>query len=250
MRLDSKNIFWTLINVGLAVLIVGMLYGVKVVGSYGSSLAPSRTIMVSAEGKAVATPDIAQVSFSVISEGVDPVKIQENNTQKINAAIDFVKDQGIKSDDIQTSQYNLYPRYEYDKERRQTFISGYQLVQGVSLKIRDFSKISFILAGLPNLGVNEIGQLRFEVDDQDVYLNQARAEAFAKAYSKAKVMAKQNGVSIKRVVTFSESQGYYPPGPIYRALGGAVAEDMAMAPTIEPGSQELNVVISVTYEIR
>jgi uncharacterized protein YggE len=63
-------------------------------------------------------------------------------------------------------------------------------------------------------------------------------------------MAAAAGVKIGRVVTFTEETPYYPP--IYAQYAveydrGAVAE--APAPSIEPGSKELTVNVSVTYEI-
>lgn len=249
MKFDTKNIFWVLINVTLAVLIFVLIAGSTALARYGRSLAPARLINISADGEVVAVPDIAKVNFSVVSDGVDPITIQTENTKKVNSAIDFVKAQGISAKDIKTSQYNLSPRYEYDEKRRQSFISGYELRQSVEVKIRDFSKIAAILGGLPERGINEIGQLQFDIDDRDVYLNQARKEAFAKARTKAEAMAKQNGTRIKRVVTFSESQGYVPP-IFYAAKESGFEGSPAPMPTIEPGSQEVKVQVTVTYEIK
>ncbi|MDP2695702.1 MAG: SIMPL domain-containing protein [bacterium] len=250
MKTDSKSLFWALLDVLLLVLIFALVFGAKAVDRYGASLAPARVITVSAEGEAVAKPDVATINFSVVSEGSDPVKVQEENTKKINPAIEFVKKQGIDEKDIKTSQYNLSPRYEYDENKHRSFVVGYQLTQSVTIKIRDFTKISIILGGLPGLGVNQISRLQFEVDDQDAYLSQAREEAFSKAATKAEVMARQNDVRIGGVVTFSESQGFVPPYPAYRTFEDAVVSSGAPIPIIEPGSQEVKVVVSVTYEIK
>lgn len=248
-KFDSRKIFWFLINVGLAVLILLAFSGWKALYRYGASLNPARVINVSAEGEAVAVPDIAKFNFSVVSEGSDPVALQAANTAKMNEAISFVKKQGAADKDVKTAQYSLSPRYEYDEKNRRSFIYGYELRQSVEVKIRDFTKISAILAGLPERGINEISQLQFDIDDPDKYLSAARREAFAKARVKAEVMAEQNGVRVKRVVTFSESSGYFPP--IYFAKEASFEGGIAVpAPVIEPGSQEVKVQVSVTYEIR
>ena len=247
MELNSKKIFWVLLNASLAILAVGLIYTVRTIDRYSRSLNPAALINISAEGKVVTVPDIAKINFSVISEGVDPTVLQADNTKKINEAIAFVKKQGLDEKDIKTAQYNLSPRYEYDEKKRRSFIVDYELRQNVELKIRDFAKISEILAGLPDLGINEIGQLQFDIDDPDIYLNEARQEAFSKARTKAEAMAKQNGVKIKRVVTFSEFSGYV--SPIFYSKGAGQLE-AAPAPVIEPGSQEVTVQVSVTYEIK
>ena len=244
---NFKKLFWLFLAVFLIVCAVWTVASVKPLVQYGNSLTPARTISVSAEGKVTAIPDIASVSFSVISEGKSPEDITTANTQKMNAAIDFVKKEGIEDKDIKTTGYTLSPKYEYDKNKRTSYISGYRLEQTVQLKIRDFTKIGKILGALPGFGVNEVGALNFSIDDEENYLNAARKEAFEKAFAKAKTMAEQNGLKIKRVVTFSESRNY--PYPIYKTAMLESASG-ASAPQIEPGSQEVTVNVAVTYEIQ
>jgi len=246
-----NNLFWKLVNAALAVAVLMGLSGMVALYRYQKSLYPARTVVVSAEGKTTVTPDIATLSFSVVSEGKDPGKLSVDNTEKMNAAIAFMKERGVEEKDIKTAGYNLSPRYEYDEDRRSSFISGYILTQTVVVKVRDFSKIGTMLGALPGLGVNQVGSLSFDIEDQDAYLNVAREEAFDKAHAKAKTMAKQNGTRIKRVVTFSESQGGYYPRAVFESYGKGGADIAAApAPSIEPGSQEVTVNVTVVYEIR
>lgn len=245
----SKDWFWLLLNVVLVVLVLAGLVSLKTLYRYGKSLPVSRTITVSAEGKTAVLPDIASFTFSVVAEGKDPDAVAKENNEKINQALSFVKEQGVADKDIKTIGYDLSPVYDYDKDRRTSFISRYRLTQTISVKIRDFSKIGNILGALPGFGINQIGSLSFSVDEPDVYLNQAREQAFQKARAKAEAMAKQNKTRIARVVTFSEFSGGYPPFPIFaKAEIGGFGGDI-VAPRIEPGSQEVTVNVSVTYEI-
>ncbi|OGY67884.1 MAG: hypothetical protein A3H63_01915 [Candidatus Harrisonbacteria bacterium RIFCSPLOWO2_02_FULL_45_10c] len=250
---DSVKVwFWVFLNGTLvAVILFGIVAG-KALYRYGASLLPSRTISVSAEGKTIVSPDIASVSFTVVSQGADPEKLAVENTEKMNAAIEYVKSEGVADKDIKTANYDLSPLYEYDEKRRTSFITGYTLTQTVFVKIRDFTKIGKVLGKLPDLGINQISSLTFDIDNPDVYLNEARALAFEKARAKAKTMAKQNRTRLGRVVTFSEGYGGYPrPYLAMSALGkGGAMEDAAMPPQIEPGSQEVTVNVTVTYEIR
>lgn len=248
---QSKNWFWIILNGLMVILIVLGLFAAKALWGYGRSVYPSRVVSVNAEGKVVVSPDVANLSFSVITEDKDPEKIQNENNAKINTALDFVKGEGVDAKDIKTSGYNLSPRYEYDEKTRRSFISGYTLVQNITVKIRDLSKTGKIIGGLPSRGINEITSLSFSIEDQDKFLNDARQEAFDKARAKAEAMAKQNRVRIKRVITFSEVTGGYP-GPIIYAeagygKGGALGAPVP--PRIEPGSQEVTVQVSVVYEI-
>ena len=110
--------------------------------------------------------------------------------------------------------------------------------------------MAVLLGGLPSKGINQLGGVNFSVEDQDKYLNQAREEAFTKARAKAEAMAKYSGARLGRVVTFNESNGGYP-GPIYyaKAMSADHGGSLPPTPTIEPGSQEVTVNISVVYEI-
>ena len=249
--IKAKNLYWILINVTLAVVVFVGISAMWYLYRSAAALQITRSIVVSADGRATLLPDIARVSFSVVSEGKDPQAVQSENVQKMNSAIEFVKGQGVASADIKTSGYDLSPKYEYDEKKRTSFISGYTLTQTVSLKLRNFDQISVIIGNLPSLGINRINQVGFEVEDQDKYLNQARAEAFALARGKADAMAAANGARLGRVVTFQESQGgIYPRVLAYEAMGAKAGPEAPPSPQIEPGSEEVTVSVSVTYELR
>lgn len=245
----AKVWFWWLLDVVLVVAALAGLSAVKAIKANEASRVPARTIVVSAEGKVVAVPDIARLSFSVIGEGQNPKALEDENTKKVNSVIDFVKAQGVDPKDIKTVQYELSPRYDYDKFTGESRIYGYTLTQTVAVKIRDFKNIGPILEALPGRGVNQISSLSFDVDEPDSYLEKARQEAFGKARKKAGTMAGQNGVRLGKVITFNENVGGYPI-PVYRAFGEGVAAAAPETPRIEPGSQEITVQVSVTYEIK
>ncbi len=211
---------------------------------------PVRVVSVSADGKATVAPDIAKISFSVVSDGLDPTKLADENNKKMNGAINFVKSLGIDAKDIKTTQYNISPKYDYDRYTGQSTIYGYTMTQGVLVKVRDFTKVPQILGGLPEYGINQVSGVSFEIEDPEKYLAEARTIAFERAKAKAQAMAKENGTRLKRVVTFSEFGGGYPISYFAKAEMGMGGDGGApVPPTIEPGTQEVTVNVSVTYEI-
>lgn len=211
------------------------------------SFFPARTITVLAEGKVVVAPDIAKISFSVVSEGVDPEKITDENNRKMNKAIDFVKSQGIDEKEIKTTQYNLQPRYVYDEKTRRSHISGYELTQTVLVKIHELEKVGKILTGLPELGINQIGSISFDIDDPEKYLIEARDQAFGKAKAKAAAMAEKNVVRLGKIINFGENHA--TPTPLYKRFGEIEAAALT-ALSIQSGTQEVVVNVNITYEIR
>jgi uncharacterized protein YggE len=246
--------FWLLLDVLIAAAIVNVLFFVMpAVGKWGRSFMPVRTIAVSAEGKTLAAPDIAELSFSVISQGKNPDDLSDVNNQKMNAVTKFVKGEKIAEADIKTTSYSLQPNYQYDRTTQRNFVTGYTLTQTVTIKVRDLLKVAKIIAGLTPLGVNQIGGVNFTIENPEQFLSEARKDAFTKAEIKAREIAAEAGVALGRVITASE----YQQGPIpYYAMaekvgfGGAGPVAAPVAPTIEPGTTEVKLNVSVTYEIR
>lgn len=217
--------------------------------SWTRTLPARHTIVVYGVGRALIKPDIATISFSVVSEGINVPSLQEDADQKINKAIALVKELGIDAKDIKTAGYNLSPKYRYNQKTGASSIDGYSLTQTVVVTVRVLDTAGKILGGLPGLGINEISGPNFSVEDQDMYLNKARAEALVKARGKAQALARMAGVRLGRIVTFSENQGNMYPQPMYlktEAIGGDAG---GVSPQIESGSEEAHVIVSVTFEI-
>ena len=218
----------------------------------------ARTISVDGEGKITTKPDIARISLSVVATGKTVKLVTEDSNKKMAAVIGEMKNLGIKSEDIQTSQYNLYPEYDYsyyqvnasDSKPRQPAIIGYNLSQTLDVKVRDLTKTDDVLDKSVAVGANQVGSLVFDLDDASVVKNQAREMAFQKAKEKAQQMAKAAGVNLARVVTFSEGfTGGVTPYANFAMKSDMMSASVAAPAAIESGSKELTVSVSVTYEI-
>ncbi len=229
----------------------------------GAGIPPANTISVAGYGEAVAVPDIATFNFSVVSLKGTVALAQEEATTKANAITAYLKQQGIEERDIQTSNYSVYPQYDYVQSAclpsgicpsgRQV-LRGYEVRQTTTVKVRDTAKAGDYLSGVGELGATEVSGLNFTFDDPDQVQNEARNEAIADAKEKAEVLARQLGVRLVRVVSFNENGGGYPV-PYYSArveaqngMGGA---DMAVkSPEISTGENKVTSNVSVIYEIR
>ncbi|MBI2034012.1 MAG: SIMPL domain-containing protein [Candidatus Liptonbacteria bacterium] len=252
MEIDKvKNYFWTVFTLLLAGLFLNLVFFVMpMLQKLGDSFMPVRTITVSAEGKTTVAPDLAQFSFSVVTRGGDPSQIVDENNKKVSVAIEFVKSQGIEAKDIKTSGYNLSPEYQYDDKLRRSFIVGYTITQSVNVKVRDFNKLPKILSGLTPVGINQISGISFSVEDPEKFMREARKIAFERAKAKAQSMASQNGVGLGKVVNINEFGGPTPI-PYFRGVAAFEGKGGDIAPpTIEPGTEEITVQVSVTYALR
>lgn len=246
----------------IAAIIFGIILGFWYVGAFSSSRLPQRTFSSSGEGKTVAVPDVAELTFGVLTEGgKNLAALQKENTDKITSVMTFLKESGIDEKDIRTQSYNITPRYQYFscppvyspeefKPCPPSEIVGYAVNQSILVKIRDLGKTGDVAAGVVERGANTVYGPVFTVDDPTELQNQAREEAMRKARDKAEAISEAGGFKLGKLVSVSE--GVYVPLPIpyyAREVGGG-GDGFGGGPSIEPGSQEVRVSVTLTYEIR
>ena len=258
MDKNIQNLFFKFLLVFIVVLSFGVLsWGYYNYRQAQNIVNPERIITFTEEGKVIAKPDIAKISFSVVTQGTQAAVVQLENNQKMQKVIDFVKKQGIIDKDIQTTNYSLNPQYDYywcKTSSVKPYIScppkiiGYELSQSVEVKIKDFDKINIIIGGLSDAGANQISNISFSIDEPEDYKNQARIEALKKIEKRAQLLSKETSFKLGKIVSVSES-GIYP---IYReTMMKAESSGGTMVPApIETGTQEITVTLTVSYEIK
>jgi hypothetical protein len=228
-------------------------------GKYiGKPLDSKNVLTVSDTGEIYAKPDLAITTFSVISNAKTVAKAMSDNTAKMNAVTDFLKKQGIKDTDLKTTNFSVYPKYEWAKATefypsgRQVLI-GYEVQQSLEVKIRDMEKIGDIVQGATDAGSNQVGNLQFTIDKEDDLKVQAREEAIKKAKAKAKELASQLGVSLVRVSSFSENSSalrpYYDSYVAKEAYGMGGSSESVPTASVQTGENKISVSVTITYEI-
>lgn len=235
------------------------LSAVVYVYQYGRSIDqtyPNKTFTVDGEAKMETATDIATFTASVVTEGGKNVTdVQKQNVDKMNTINAFLQEKGVEKKDLQTSRYSLAPRYTYYPCDGRSVcppatISGYTLTQTLSVKVRNLESIGDILSGIVEKGANNVSGISFTVDDDTAARQVARTEAIAKAKMKAEDIAKAGNFRLGKLVSLYEDSGVTPDAPTgYGGLGGAVSDMKAVAPVIEPGTQQGTVHMNLTYEI-
>lgn len=230
--------------VWVATLIRNNLASYRFIGQADRS---ERTMLLSAEAKVKVTPDVAVTSIGMVNTAPTVAEAQQKNTSVMNALIERLKGMGIDAADIQTSNYNIYPQYNYTEKEGRVLL-GYEVSQNVQVKIRDVQKANQVFAIAGEVGANNVGGLQFVVDNHEAYLTKAREEALQKIAEKKASLATALGVSLGDVVAYHEFEGGNTGVIQYKGI----AED-AMGggnPAIEPGSAEVVLTVNVTYEVR
>jgi len=219
----------------------------------GRQIEAVNTITVTATGEIYAKPDLALATVSVITEAKTVTEVMTENTEKMNAVIDFVKGQGVEDKDLKTISFNIYPRYEwYEKgtcippcPSGKRVLIGYEIRQSLQVKIRNMEKIGDIIEGATAAGANQIDNLQLIIDKQDELKKQAREQAIEKAKAKANELASQLGVRLFKITNFTES-AIFPYYGLEKAMGLGGDEGV---PQIEIGENKIEATVNITYEI-
>jgi len=208
------------------------------------------TISVSGTGEIWTKPDLALIDFSVVVEKKTVQEAMSENTKKMNEVIKSIKSQGVEEKDLKTTNFNIYPRYEWVKSEiieGKRVLVGYEVSQNLQVKIRDLTKIGDIIQTAVGAGANQVGDLNFTIDKQEDLKSQARKEAIENAKSKAKEIANELGVKLVKIVGFSENSvaPIFSPSFAENAMGGAMKE----APQIQTGENKIETNVNIVYEI-
>ncbi|OGD25560.1 hypothetical protein A2819_01355 [Candidatus Azambacteria bacterium RIFCSPHIGHO2_01_FULL_40_24] len=246
-KLEQKTVFAVFVLLALFLVFAGFNQFVNAWNSYRNAGATNiyQTVSFTGEGKVKAAPDTARADLGLLTEGKDSITVQNENSEKMNAVIKFLKDkEKIADADIKTNNYSLSPKYDYVKGK--SVLSGYILNQTITVTVRDLKKVGEVLDGAVSSGANRIDSVSLFLDKPEELKNKAREEAVKQAKEKAIMTSKIAGLRLGRLVNFSE--GFSGEPPVFfeaMAKGGA-----APAPQIEPGTQEIKVNVTLTYLLK
>jgi uncharacterized protein YggE len=231
-------------------------------------LGPNSTLLsITAEGQSRRTPDLAIFSAGVVTQADTAGAAISANAARMNQVVAALKRAGVADRDIQTSSLSLQPRYSNPeleaqlraRETRSAYIPpqqpitpkivGYEARNTVQVRVRRIADMGRIIDTLIAQGANEVNGPSFTLDEPRAALDEARAEAMATARQRAQLYARAAGMRVVRILTISESGGYYPvQQAMFRTMDAAGAPPPPPSP-VAPGELTLGVNLSVQFEL-
>ena len=204
---------------------------------------------INATGEATRVPDLAIISAGVQTlQPTATAAIEENATrmERVRAAL---KRAGIEDKDIQTSTISLNPEYQYDQNRPPR-LTGYRATNSVNVKFRDLRRTGAILDALVAEGANQINGPNLTIDKPEEAYDEARVKAIAVGRARAELYARALGKRVVRLLSVSESGAYVPP-PMPMAYARDAMQAQGAAKTeIDPGTQQLQATVSMSFELQ
>lgn len=231
-------------------------------------IAPGHTLLtVNGEGKTRREPDMAVFSAGVTTQGATAAEALADNSRAMTQVIAALKSAGIAERDIQTSNLSISPIYS-DPQREAAMaarisgqpysppppesmvrkIIGYQANNTVQVRQRKLGDYGKIIDTLANAGANQINGPDFQMDEPEPALREARLDAMRDAKEKAELYAGAAGLRIVRIVSISESGGYFGPTP--RVFARMATAEAAPPPApVQPGEMQMTATVTIQYEL-
>jgi len=204
-------------------------------------------IRVSGTGKVSVPPDLALINLGVETQAKSAEEARALAATSMTAVLDAVRAMRIEEKDLQTNWVTLYPVYAPNTANR---ITGYQVQNQLTVKVRDLARVGTVLDEAVKAGGDaaRMQGLIFAVEDTATAQTAAREKAYADAQAKALEYARHAGVTIGKPIRIQESSAFIPP-PV--PLGGvAMARMAADAVTpVQTGEQEIAVSVDVVFAI-
>jgi uncharacterized protein YggE len=231
-------------TLAITALIAGM--AVPAFAAPEAPLPVPTTLSLTATGEVSAAPDMATISFAVVTQGKTASDALKANNVRMNAVLAALKSAGIAAKDIQTSNLNLNPQYVY-KENTPPTLTGYEARDQITVRVNDLARTGPVIDAVIAAGINQVDSISFGLKNDDAVLDQARQQAVTTLQQRANLYATATGLKIKRILTLQESgpNVYQPPRPMMYAKAAA----MDASTPVSAGELQESVTVSATFEL-
>ena len=214
-----------------------------------------QTISVTGSATASSTPDTLIVILGVESEAKTASESLSQNSNSLNYVISSLTNSGISKDNIQTSNFRIYPLYDSIKDSNgnyQQILIGYRVSNILSIQTDNIDSAGNIIDAAVSSGANRVDTVSFQLSDEklqkigDDLIADAINDATQKA-EKALLPLKQKIVGVKSVIVHDNMMPYYD-SPMRASFDGFAESSMKSAP-IMSGEEEIRTDVSVVYYI-
>jgi len=165
---------------------------------------PENTISFSGHGEVTATPDIANVYFTITKDATTVKDAQAGVAVIEKNALGVLKAKGVVDKDVQTADASFNPKYEYKQavcpspapvslnvgsvsssigsttycNSEKQVLVGYTASESITVKVRNTDNVGDIMQALGTTGISNLNGPNFAIDNSDALQVQARKKQF------------------------------------------------------------------------
>ena len=214
------------------------------------------TISVTGNAVASSSPDTLIVVLGVETEAKTASQSLSQNSEILNSVISSLTSSGISEDDIQTSNFRIYPIYDSIKDSNGNYkqiLIAYRVTNILSIQTDKIDSAGNIIDIAVSSGTNRVDNVFFQLSDEkfekisDDLITNAVNDAKQKA-EKALTPLKQNIVGVKSVVIHDNSVPFFD-NPMRASFDGIAMEPSMKSAPIMSGDEEIRTDVSVVFYI-
>ncbi|QYJ85670.1 oxidative stress defense protein [Shewanella mesophila] len=141
----------------------------------------------------VVKADMAELNVEVVTEAKTPAEAKAGSDKAVADFIGRLTKAGVKREQIQSANLQLYPNHVYDPQTRTNNEVGYKASRKVTVTITELDTLNDILDSALAQGINRINNIAFKSSKEAELIEEARLLAIKDAQQKAKFLAKGFG---------------------------------------------------------
>ena len=195
-------------------------------------------------------PNIARITFAVITNAKEVKKASEENNTVTNKIITALKQiTKEETDQIKTINYSVNPVSETKANKRE--ITSYQVNNSITVETKDVKSISKLIDTALANGANIFNSLSFSFENDKTACNEMYPIVLKEMRNEADIIAKAAGTSVTKIkqinASCSTNMSYSN-----RAVFAAKAENMVMDTTtpVEAGKVKVSVRVNADFFVK
>jgi uncharacterized protein YggE len=218
----------------------------------GFSLTPAQaaetpsppSISVDADGKVMATPDLARLTLEVETQAATAAAAGQENAKQADRVLKAVKPVLGPEDKLRTLGYRLMPVHSYKDKSSPPEIKGYRAINQLEVKVLDVGRLGTVIDTAMKNGATKVNGPYWSHSRIEELQRQAAVHALERARRLAEALAQAAGLKIKGVDKISTGIRIIAP----RGAGETYQMAKAASPTpIEVGEEEINAHIQAVF---
>lgn len=208
-------------------------------------------ITVRASEQVCVTPDMAQAVFVIATQNQDASVCQQENTQKLDQVLHFLKEQGTTEESIQTSDFSLNPQYDWSGNSRR--LIGYEMRTQITISDIPVEQTGKLISNVIAAGASELHSVSYFSSQYEQAYEQALEKAVQAAKQKAETIAHAGGCQVTDILKIEEAKDDQSSRYVEAGLRNAASEgtktealsDMA----VMPGQMAIKADIEVVFRL-
>lgn len=151
---------------------------------------PPRIVSVYGTATVHVAPDLATITIAVVTQNKDALQAQQENAKRSADVIKAVKGVSDPSLEVSTGGYAITVQHPIEGNIRTTEITGYEVTNSISVKLRDLSKVGEVLDQATLAGANSVNNVSFGLQDDETTRREALSAATVDAVARVQAVVR------------------------------------------------------------